>query len=47
VIPLEFTVEGGVREVVLPSRVTVANSDTSATLVRLGFGLYQAPKLDA
>ena len=45
VIPLEFTVEGGVREVVLPSRVTVANSDTSATLVRLGFGLYQAPKL--
>ena len=45
VIPLEFTVEGGVREVVLPSRVTVANSDTSATLVRLGFGLFQAPKL--
>jgi len=45
VIPLEFTADGGVREVVLPSRVTVANSDTSATLVRLGFGLYQAPKL--
>ncbi|UCI06163.1 LysR family transcriptional regulator [Mesorhizobium sp. B1-1-8] len=45
VMPLEFTIDGKMREVVLPSRVTVANSDTSATLVRLGFGLYQAPRL--
>lgn len=45
VMPLEFKVDGEVREIVLPSLVTVANSDTSATLVRLGFGLYQAPWL--
>ncbi|CAN7684226.1 LysR family transcriptional regulator [Mesorhizobium sp. LjNodule214] len=45
VMPLEFMVDGKVREIVLPSLVTVANSDTSATLVRLGFGLYQAPRL--
>ncbi|AZO58285.1 LysR family transcriptional regulator [Mesorhizobium sp. M1A.F.Ca.IN.022.07.1.1] len=45
VMPLEFTVDGMVREIVLPSRVTVANSDTSAALVRLGFGLFQAPRL--
>jgi DNA-binding transcriptional LysR family regulator len=45
VMPLEFTVDGKVREIVLPSLVTVANSDTSATLARLGFGLYQAPQL--
>jgi DNA-binding transcriptional LysR family regulator len=44
-MPLEFMVDGKVREIVLPSLVTVANSDTSATLVRLGFGLYQAPRL--
>ena len=45
VMPLEFMVDGKVREIGLPSLVTVANSDTSATLVRLGFGLYQAPRL--
>ncbi len=35
---------GDVREVVLPSRVTVNNSDTMADLARLGFGLIQAPR---
>lgn len=45
VMPLEFTVEGRIREVILPSRVTVSNSDTAATLVRQGFGLYQAPRI--
>jgi len=44
VMPLEFTVDGKIRETVLPSRVTVSNSDTAATLVRQGFGLYQAPR---
>jgi len=44
VMPLEFTVGGKIREIVLPSRVTVSNSDTAATLVRQGFGLYQAPR---
>ncbi|MGX8008079.1 LysR family transcriptional regulator [Mesorhizobium sp. ORM8.1] len=45
VMPLEFTVDGRTREVILPARVTVSNSDTAATLVRQGFGLYQAPQL--
>jgi len=45
VMPLEFTVDGRIREVILPARVTVSNSDTAATLVRQGFGLYQAPRL--
>ena len=44
VIPLEFTVSGKVREVRLPSRVTVNNSDTMAELARLGFGIVQAPR---
>ena len=44
VMPLEFTVGDSVREVVLPSRVTVANSDTSVALARRGFGLTQAPR---
>ncbi|TPI41024.1 LysR family transcriptional regulator [Mesorhizobium sp. B3-1-9] len=44
VMPLEFTVDGKIREVVLPSRVTVSNSDTAAALVRQDFGLYQAPR---
>ena len=44
VVPLEFTVGDEVREIVLPSRVTVANSNTSVALARLGFGLAQAPR---
>jgi DNA-binding transcriptional LysR family regulator len=44
VMPLEFTVGDAIREILLPSRVTVANSDTSAALARLGFGLAQAPR---
>ncbi|PWC32832.1 LysR family transcriptional regulator [Azospirillum sp. TSO35-2] len=44
VLPLEFMVDGVLREVVLPSRVTVNNSDTLAELARLGFGLIQAPR---
>ncbi len=44
VIPLEFTVDGQLRNVVLPSRVTVNNSDTMADLARYGLGLFQAPR---
>ena len=44
VLPLEFTVEGEVRTMVLPFRITVTNSDTYANLARLGFGLIQVPR---
>jgi DNA-binding transcriptional LysR family regulator len=43
-LPLEFTCDGAVRHVVLPSRVMVNNSDTMADLARLGLGLVQAPR---
>ncbi|MCF8479635.1 MAG: LysR family transcriptional regulator [Rhodospirillum sp.] len=44
VLPLEFTGEGGLREVLLPRRVTANNSTTLADLARLGYGLIQAPR---
>ena len=44
VLPLEFSVGGALRNVVLPSRVRVNNSDTMADLARLGCGLTQAPR---
>ncbi|WP_407156250.1 LysR family transcriptional regulator [Bradyrhizobium sp. STM 3557] len=44
VLPLEFTSHGAVRQVTLPSRVMVNNSDTMADLARLGLGLVQAPR---
>jgi DNA-binding transcriptional LysR family regulator len=44
VLPLEFVVDGGLRNVILPSRLTVNDSDTMADLARLGFGLIQAPR---
>lgn len=44
VLPLEFSVAGKLRHIVLPSRVRVNNSDTMADLARLGFGLAQAPR---
>ncbi|MBR0706073.1 LysR family transcriptional regulator [Bradyrhizobium liaoningense] len=44
VLPLEFSVAGALRHVVLPSRLRVNNSDTMADLARLGFGLVQAPR---
>ncbi|MCP3443642.1 LysR family transcriptional regulator [Bradyrhizobium sp. CCGUVB14] len=44
VLPLEFSVGGALREIVLPSRIRVNNSDTMADLARLGFGLAQAPR---
>jgi DNA-binding transcriptional LysR family regulator len=44
VMPLEFTVDGQVRQIRLPSRVTANNSDTIAALARLGLGIVQAPR---
>lgn len=44
VMPLEFVVEGQVREVALPARMLVSNSDTHIAAARLGFGLIQAPR---
>jgi DNA-binding transcriptional LysR family regulator len=44
VLPLEFTVEGGVREIVLPSRVTANHSDTIHDMARMGLGIMQAPR---
>ena len=44
IMPLEFVVDGRAREVRLPSRVTVNNSDTMAELARMGLGLIQAPR---
>jgi len=44
VMPLEFTREGAVHTVLLPTRVSANHSDTTADLARLGFGLVQAPR---
>jgi DNA-binding transcriptional LysR family regulator len=44
-LPLEFTVDGEVRNVQLPSPVTVTSSDTSTALALAGFGLAQAPRI--
>ena len=44
VMPLEFTVGGGTRNVVLPARVLVSSSDTAIAAARLGLGLTQAPR---
>ena len=43
-LPLEFTRNGGVIEVVLLARVLVSGADTSAAAARLGLGLAQAPR---
>jgi DNA-binding transcriptional LysR family regulator len=44
VLPLEFTVDGEIRTMMLSCRITVTNTDTYANLARLGFGLMQAPR---
>nr|WP_321984655.1 LysR family transcriptional regulator [uncultured Lichenicoccus sp.] len=43
-LPLEFTVDGRMVEVMLPARVLVGGADTSAAAARLGLGLVQAPR---
>ncbi|WP_428395268.1 LysR family transcriptional regulator [Lichenicoccus sp.] len=42
-LPLGFVINGRVREVTLPARVTASSSDSCAVLARLGLGLVQAP----
>ena len=42
-LPLEFTRDGEVIEVTLPTRLLVTGADTSAAAARLGLGLIQAP----
>lgn len=44
IMPLEFTVDGELRHVTLPCRLTVNNSDTMVDLARQGYGLMQAPR---
>jgi DNA-binding transcriptional LysR family regulator len=44
ILPLEFIVAGEVRNVTLPYRVTVTDTETYAALARLGFGLMQVPR---
>lgn len=43
-IPLEFVVDGEIRNVGLPARVLVGNSDTAIDAARRGLGLTQAPR---
>lgn len=42
-LPLEFTVEGVLRNVVLPATVTVAAAESYVAAARLGLGLIQVP----
>lgn len=42
-LPLEFTVEGVSRNLVLPATVTVAAAESYVAAARLGLGLIQAP----
>ena len=44
VVPMELKVDGQTHHIVLPSRVTVNNSDSMADLGRYGFGLFQGPR---
>ncbi|CAN7624236.1 LysR family transcriptional regulator [Rhizobium sp. LjRoot98] len=43
-LPLEFTVAGGIRSVSLPTVVSVNGADTLAAAARLGLGIMQAPR---
>jgi DNA-binding transcriptional LysR family regulator len=42
--PLEFVVDGEIKNVILPARILVGNSDTAIDAARLGLGLTQAPR---
>lgn len=43
-LPLEFTVAGGIRTISLPAVVSVNGADTLAAAARLGLGIMQAPR---
>jgi DNA-binding transcriptional LysR family regulator len=42
--PLEFQVDGAVREMTLPVDVSVANADTNLSMALLGLGIIQIPR---
>jgi DNA-binding transcriptional LysR family regulator len=44
VYPLEFMIDGELKEIALPSRVIVEGAETMVTLARLGFGIIQVPR---
>jgi DNA-binding transcriptional LysR family regulator len=44
VLPLEFTVDGTIRTVTLPSRVWVNGAESFVAVARLGLGLVQVPR---
>jgi DNA-binding transcriptional LysR family regulator len=44
ILPLEFTVDGVLREVVLPLALSVSGAETSVSACRLGLGLIQVPR---
>jgi DNA-binding transcriptional LysR family regulator len=44
VMPLEFTIDGEVREIRLPATVTVVGAETYAAACELGLGLAQMPR---
>jgi DNA-binding transcriptional LysR family regulator len=44
VIPLEFLVNGALREVTLPVTTSVAGAETYVAMARLGLGLIQVPR---
>ncbi|GHD09953.1 hypothetical protein GCM10016234_11220 [Tianweitania populi] len=43
-LPLEFTTDGSIVEVMLPAPLLVSAADTSAAAARLGLGIVQAPR---
>ncbi|RDS86680.1 LysR family transcriptional regulator [Dyella psychrodurans] len=43
-LPLEFTVNGNLRNVALPSTVTVTSAETYVAAAKLGLGLIQVPR---
>jgi DNA-binding transcriptional LysR family regulator len=43
-LPLEFTVDGALRNVTLPATVSVDGAETLVAAGRLGLGLIQAPR---
>ena len=44
VMPLEFQINGSVRQLSLPVSISVSSASTNAGLARLGFGLIQVPR---
>jgi len=43
-LPLEFSINGELRNVVLPATLTVASAETYVAAARLGLGLIQVPR---